>query len=77
MVFGFMGLERMQFILADGTRDVQRGKIDVETFLGSHIEAVHAFFLQETHSRRGFRPYWSPLNRNRIKEEYGPKNCSA
>ena len=37
------------------------------SFLGSHIEAVHAFFLQETHSRRGFRPYWSPLNRNRIK----------
>jgi len=46
-LFGFLGLEEMQFILVDGTRDVHRGTIDGGTFLAPHIEAVHAFFAQE------------------------------
>lgn len=40
-------LEEMQFALADGTREVDHGKINRGTFLAPHVEAVHAFLAQD------------------------------
>lgn len=52
-LFGFLGLEEMQFVLADGTREVHQGKVDRGTFLAAHLEAVHAFFAQDRAPLKG------------------------
>ena len=46
-LFGSLGIKDMQFIVADGTRELNKGKIDRSTFLAPHFEAIHALFAQE------------------------------
>ncbi len=43
-LFGFLGVEDMRFVIADGTRAANNGKIDRATFLAPHMEAIQAFF---------------------------------
>jgi FMN-dependent NADH-azoreductase len=43
-LFGYLGVEEMQFLVADGAADILNGKIDREAFLALHIEAVEALF---------------------------------
>jgi FMN-dependent NADH-azoreductase len=52
-LFGFLGIRDMRFVIADGTREMNNGKIDRATFLEPHIKAIHALFAnQETSIRR-------------------------
>ena len=46
-LFGSLGIQDMQFVLADGTRETNKGKIDRALFLPPHVEAIHALFAQE------------------------------
>jgi FMN-dependent NADH-azoreductase len=46
-LFGALGVEDMQFILADGTREIHMGRIDRATFLAPHIKAVQKLFAPE------------------------------
>lgn len=46
-VFGFLGVDEMQFVVADGSRDMHFGKIDRAEFLTPHMEAVKALFCVE------------------------------
>ncbi|MGH9736769.1 MAG: FMN-dependent NADH-azoreductase [Candidatus Acidiferrales bacterium] len=50
-IFGFLGVDDMQFVVADGARDVYRGKIDRAEFLASHREAVRDLFSAEKAER--------------------------
>jgi len=45
-LFGSLGVADMQFVLVDGTRETNNGKIDRETFLAPHVEAIQAFFAE-------------------------------
>lgn len=45
-LFGSLGIKDMQFILVDGTRDTNKGKVDRAVFLAPHIEAIRALFRQ-------------------------------
>lgn len=46
-LFGSLGIAAMQFILVDGTWEANSGKIDRETFLMPHIEAIQALFAED------------------------------
>ncbi len=46
-LFGSLGIKDMQFVLADNTRETNKGKIDRAAFLAPHIEAIHALFEKE------------------------------
>jgi FMN-dependent NADH-azoreductase len=46
-LFGSLGIKNMEFVLADGTRETNRGKIGRSTFLAPHVEAIHALFVQD------------------------------
>ena len=46
-LFGSLGIKDMQFVLADGTRETNKGKIDRIAFLAPHVEAIHALFAQK------------------------------
>jgi FMN-dependent NADH-azoreductase len=50
-LFGSLGIKDMQFVLADGTKDTNKGKIDRATFIAPHIEAIHALFLRKNESQ--------------------------
>jgi FMN-dependent NADH-azoreductase len=41
-MFGYLGIQQMHFILADGAADVKNGKLDREVFLAPHIDAIHS-----------------------------------
>ena len=43
-LFGYLGVNQMQFILADGAAAPRYGRMDLETFLAPHIEAIRALF---------------------------------
>ena len=45
-LFSYLGVRKMQFILADGAAQVRFGRIDRAAFLAPHIEAIHALFAQ-------------------------------
>jgi len=45
-LFGSLGIKDMQFVLADGTRETNKGNIDRAAFLAPHLEAIHALFKQ-------------------------------
>ena len=47
-LFGSLGIKNMQFVLADGTRATNKGKIDRAAFLAPHVEAIHTLFAQES-----------------------------
>lgn len=44
--FGYLGIQQMQFILADGAVNVLQGKIDRSAFLAPHIEAIQSLFAE-------------------------------
>ena len=46
-LFEFLGIKHMEFVLVEGTRETNNGKIDRETFLAPHMEAMNALFVQE------------------------------
>jgi len=46
-MFGYLGLENMQFILVDGTAKVKTGECDREASLSPHIEAIRALFFRD------------------------------
>ncbi|MGZ2748098.1 FMN-dependent NADH-azoreductase [Burkholderia stagnalis] len=43
-LFGYLGVEDMRFVLADGAADVFTGKVDSAAFLSPHLDAVRALF---------------------------------
>lgn len=45
-MFGYLGVQKMQFILADGTAKVKAGECDRERFLAPHIEAIRELFSE-------------------------------
>jgi FMN-dependent NADH-azoreductase len=45
-IFGYLGLENMQFLLVDSTAKVKTGECDREAFLSPHIEAIRALFSE-------------------------------
>ena len=47
-VFGFLGVDEMHFVVADGSRDMHLGKVDRTKFLAPHIESVRELFCVET-----------------------------
>ena len=46
-LFGSLGIKDMQFVLADGTRETNKGKIDRATFLAPHLQAIRALFAHQ------------------------------
>jgi FMN-dependent NADH-azoreductase len=46
-LFGSLGMADMQFVIVDGTRQTNNGKIGRATFLAPHLEVIHALFTQE------------------------------
>lgn len=50
-LFGYLGVKQMQFIIADGAAEVRYGRIDRETFLAPHVEAVQALFAETLPAR--------------------------
>ena len=42
--FSYLGIQSMQFLLADGAISVLQGKIDREAFLAPHLETIHSLF---------------------------------
>ena len=46
-LFGFLGLNDIRWVIADGTRELPNGKLDREVFLAPHIQAVCSLFGQE------------------------------
>jgi FMN-dependent NADH-azoreductase len=45
-MFGYLGVENMQFIFVDGTAKVKAGECDREAFLWPHIEAIRTRFSE-------------------------------
>lgn len=45
-LFGYLGVKKMQFVLADGAAEVRYGRIDRAAFLAPHVEAVDALFAE-------------------------------
>ncbi|VWC53234.1 FMN-dependent NADH-azoreductase [Burkholderia lata] len=43
-LFGYLGVEDMRFVTADGAADVFTGKADSAAFLAPHVDAVRALF---------------------------------
>jgi FMN-dependent NADH-azoreductase len=46
-LFGSLGMKEMQFVIADGTKDIYAGKTDREAFIAPHLQAVRALFAQD------------------------------
>jgi FMN-dependent NADH-azoreductase len=46
-VFGSLGMNDMQFVIADGTKRVHSGELDRAIFLVPHLEAIRALFTHE------------------------------
>jgi FMN-dependent NADH-azoreductase len=46
-VFGSLGMNDMQFVIADRTKKVHSGDIDQATFLAAHLEAIRGLFADE------------------------------
>ena len=45
-LFGSLGIKDMQFVLADGTRETNKGNIDRTAFLAPHLEAIQVLFMR-------------------------------
>lgn len=45
--FSYLGVKDMQFIVADGARDLLHGRIDRATFIAPYIKAVEELFTEE------------------------------
>ncbi|KVC86383.1 FMN-dependent NADH-azoreductase [Burkholderia ubonensis] len=43
-LFGYLGVEDVRFVIADGAVDVRTGKVDRAVFLSPHLDAVRALF---------------------------------
>lgn len=52
-VFGFLGVDDTQFVIADGSRAMHSGKIGRTDFLAAHIKGVTDLFSAETAERVG------------------------
>jgi FMN-dependent NADH-azoreductase len=46
-LFGSLGIKDIQFVLAVGTKEMNKGNIDRAKFLAPHVAAVQALFAQE------------------------------
>jgi FMN-dependent NADH-azoreductase len=42
--FGYLGIQSMQFLLADGAINVLQGRIDRQSFLAPHLETIQSLF---------------------------------
>jgi FMN-dependent NADH-azoreductase len=42
--FGYLGVQEMHFLLADGAVSVLQGRVDREAFLAPHLETIQSFF---------------------------------
>lgn len=42
--FSYLGIQSMQFLLADGAINVLQGKIDRQSFLAPHLETIQSLF---------------------------------
>ena len=44
--FSYLGIQSMQFLLADGAINVLQGRIDRQAFLAPHLETIHSLFAE-------------------------------
>jgi FMN-dependent NADH-azoreductase len=46
-MFGYLGVKDMRFVIADGTRAVQTGEVDLASYLAPRIESIEGLFAEE------------------------------